>query len=332
MARNILGLSSALYATVVLFSLAPSSAAASAAVSALVSSQSSSTASPLDYLRSAVTAADLLAGAGSGSHSSSASQLLSSMLQFRNNASALGWNPTPALFTLQARVASALAGAGAGGGSTSASLNSSYFELLQGCLSDLLVSASNARLGVPSVGSSSGTSSAIDAFDPVIGLSVGALAAAAAASTGSSKSFSDGVMQSWRAVSAAQAASLAPGAPSRTDQSRGLRLVAQVVATVDALSAVSFVLNSPNQSSAAASVSFSGSSLARSVFANSTSVSFAFTHSAANVFAAWQSSVLAGQQQQQQALQSAFGDVVGLSVSVDWCRRLVDRRFVGVCT
>ena len=127
-------------------------------------------------------------------------------------------------------------------------------------------------------------------------------------------------MQSWRAVSAAQATSLAPGAPSRTDtdQSRGLSLVAQVVATVDALSAASFVLNSPNQSSAAASVSFSGPSLARSVFANSTSVSFAFTHSTANVFAAWQSSVLAGQQQQQQqALRSAFGDVVGLSVSVD---------------
>ena len=315
-ARNMLGLSSALYATVVLFSLAPSSTAASAAVGALVSSQSSSTASPLDYLRSAVTAADLLAGAGGGlAHSSaSASQLLSSMLQFRGNASALGWNPTPALFTLQARVASALAG---GSTSASASLNSSYFALVQGCLGDLLVSAKNARLGVPSVGSSSGTSSAIDAFDPVIGLSVGALAAtAAAASTGSSESFSDGVMQSWRAVSAAQATSLAPGAPSRTDQSRGLSLVAQVVATVDALSAASFVLNSPNQSSAAASVSFSGPSLARSVFANSTSVSFAFTHSTANVFAAWQSSVLAGQQQQQ-ALRSAFGDVVGLSVSVD---------------
>ena len=166
-ARNMLGLSSALYATVVLFSLAPSSTAASAAVGALVSSQSSSTASPLDYLRSAVTAADLLAGAGGGlAHSSaSASQLLSSMLQFRSNASALGWNPTPALFTLQARVASALAG---GGASASASLNSSYFALVQGCLGDLLVSAKNARLGVPSVGSSSGTSSAIDAFDPVM--------------------------------------------------------------------------------------------------------------------------------------------------------------------
>ena len=313
-AQNRRGLTSALYATVLLVSSAPSDSSVGSAMTTV--SSLSSTASPLTFLRLAIAVADLLAA--SSSAQADPSTLLSLVLLFRDNATSLGWSPSPAVVAAQSRVASALSLAVA----LSAAASAAFFTLLQYCLYDVSVLANNLNLGVPQLGSS-GASVALNAVNPVIGYAVNSLQAVAQANTeaqSGSQAFGEGVLESWRAVSATQLDTLALGAPARTDTAvaGGLSLATMTIGSAAALAFPAWSLSSASAGLVGASVSFSGDALALSVHLNSSSaVSFEFTHSTSNVFAWKPPPQASGSSWASPPLRATLSDLVGLRVLVD---------------